>query len=432
MKRKLGKRSNSFDVNVYRLPVLDGRTKHFLENEGHLFRPLFLLVKCRQFLSYLFKEKLYQDVWKYFFYDLFLLSALWFGYVFIAYLPFKQFLSTLIVNLVLILLIVPFLLWVLFKLFKSNAELRDHLGVYFYLLDYLLLLSLPIYALQFLAFYPNDIFTHLFAGYAVFILGAIFFIFVVVVFMYALGHIHSFTKKKFFYVLALFFMIISCLFIFISYVNIGSLDDVDILRFIKVDHYRSIDMFFYSAEEGHTSQLNFFIKTGTDVDVLNEYGETALMVAAQNNNLGSVKVLIDNSADVNFEQLDNPYRSIEPAAVDTPLVSAVRANHPEMVKFLLENGADPNLVVFEYEENNISPLMIAANDGYLEIVRLLLDNGVDVSIRTSRSEKTALAFAERQFLLRNKNAYASSTDSRRIRYEEFKEIVSMLKERSGE
>ena len=76
----------------------------------------------------------------------------------------------------------------------------------------------------------------------------------------------------------------------------------------------------------------------------------------------------------------------------TPLMSAVRQNRVETVKVLIDNGADVNAKIQSSIE--VTALMIAARYGYTDIMKILIDNGAEVNTR-SDGGYTALMRAAR-------------------------------------
>jgi len=113
----------------------------------------------------------------------------------------------------------------------------------------------------------------------------------------------------------------------------------------------------------------------TNVNASNPHGETALMLAAINNQLALAHVLIERGADVNKPEWTplhyaatrghrqmmrllmehDAYIDSEAADGSTPLMMAAASASPLAVKLLLEEGADPTLV----NNNNASALDIA-------------------------------------------------------------------------
>ena len=96
----------------------------------------------------------------------------------------------------------------------------------------------------------------------------------------------------------------------------------------------------------------------TEMNTLDNNGNTLLSIAAENGNKKRVQLLIDNKADLNL---------------GFPLHSALALNQPEIAKLLINAGADVNrgqpirnVVELEYIE-------------YMEeITKLLIENGADI------------------------------------------------------
>jgi ankyrin repeat protein len=106
---------------------------------------------------------------------------------------------------------------------------------------------------------------------------------------------------------------------------------------------------------------------GTNVNFLNQAGESALMYAALKGHLALVKLLISKDADINKSGW-------------TPLHYACTNGHLEIAQFLLEKGA----VVDALSPNETTPLMMAIRAGNIQLVRLLLDRGADIRIRNQQ------------------------------------------------
>ncbi len=113
----------------------------------------------------------------------------------------------------------------------------------------------------------------------------------------------------------------------------------------------------------------------TNVNASNQHGETALMLAAINNQLELAKVLIERGADVN-----------KPGW--TPLHYAATRGHREMMRLLIENDA----YIDSEAENGNTPLMMAAATGSPLSVKLLLEEGADPTL-VNTSNASALDIA---------------------------------------
>ncbi len=104
----------------------------------------------------------------------------------------------------------------------------------------------------------------------------------------------------------------------------------------------------------------------------------------------------------------------------TALMEATSHRRYLIVRMLLRSGADPNLSTYSLGVSNITPLMVASQQGPLEIVQELVHNGADVNIHTTGriTGSTALMAAVRSqkgdivnFLLERGADVNSSTTS---------------------
>lgn len=114
----------------------------------------------------------------------------------------------------------------------------------------------------------------------------------------------------------------------------------------------------------------------TDVNTLNDKGESALMLAALKNHQGLAEKLVKQGADVNKTGW-------------TPLHYAASGGHLGIISLLLENSA----YIDAESPNGTTPLMMAAMYGTTEAVRLLLEEGADPQLKNQLG-LTALQFAQ--------------------------------------
>jgi ankyrin repeat protein len=122
----------------------------------------------------------------------------------------------------------------------------------------------------------------------------------------------------------------------------------------------------YAALYGDLDSVQQLIKLGTDPNLQNEAGATALMWATDN--LEIVTELVNHGADVNAKSSDSR----------TPLlIASSRYGAAPVVKFLLDHGANPSAhspaLVGE-----MTPLAEAAYGGDAVILRMLIARGADV------------------------------------------------------
>ncbi|CAH1205447.1 hypothetical protein PAECIP111893_02350 [Paenibacillus plantiphilus] len=126
---------------------------------------------------------------------------------------------------------------------------------------------------------------------------------------------------------------------------------------------QDIDSFIGAAGFGMKEAVLQYIKADVDIDAVNDFGANALSTAIIYEELEIVKLLLDNGANINYQN----------KAYNTALISATDSGLTNMVKFLLENGADPN--IGGGENQDYYPIISAAFLGHTDIVKLLLAHG---------------------------------------------------------
>jgi uncharacterized protein len=192
----------------------------------------------------------------------------------------------------------------------------------------------------------------------------------------------------------MYFKYLAYLFVFIGFssANAGSYDD-----FFKAIHFdqvqevqkllrRGIDP--NSPNEKGVPALLVALQSGsfktaillaqepqTRVEVSNPNNESALMMAAINNQLEVATVLIERGAEVNRKGW-------------TPLHYAATRGHIAMMRLLLENSA----YIDAESPNGTTPLMMAAYYAPPLAVKLLLEEGADPTLR-NQAKASALDMA---------------------------------------
>jgi ankyrin repeat protein len=114
----------------------------------------------------------------------------------------------------------------------------------------------------------------------------------------------------------------------------------------------------------------------TDIEKLDPAGENAMMLAALNDDLTMVNMLIAKDAEVNKKGW-------------TPLHYAATNGNDDIVKVLLDHSA----YIDAGSPNGTTPLMMAARGGHLSTVKLLLDEGADLRVK-NQIGLTAVDFAK--------------------------------------
>ena len=117
--------------------------------------------------------------------------------------------------------------------------------------------------------------------------------------------------------------------------------------------------------------MELLVARGAGVNKVNALQETALMHAAWRGNTGAIKWLLAKGARIN----NDPLRW-------SALHYAAFAGHDRAVALLLEKDADINA----RSTNGSSPLMMAVYEGREQVVRQLLARGADRSVKNDRGE----------------------------------------------
>lgn len=131
-----------------------------------------------------------------------------------------------------------------------------------------------------------------------------------------------------------------------------------------------------AVRAGAPQTLAYLIKQpGIQLDATNRADETALMLAANANDLKSAKALIESGASVN-----RPHW--------TPLHYAASKGHIAMMRLLLENDA----YIDAESPNGTTPLMMASFYATPISVKLLLEEGADPNL-VNKDGQSALEMA---------------------------------------
>lgn len=112
-----------------------------------------------------------------------------------------------------------------------------------------------------------------------------------------------------------------------------------------------------AIEKGQKDKIAELIKTKSDLEVKDDDGKTALMIAAYNNDNDIAKMLIDAGADVNAQD----------KILNTPFLYAGANGNVQLLNLCLQNGARFDI----YNRYGGTALIPAAEKGHLEIVKIL-------------------------------------------------------------
>jgi len=121
----------------------------------------------------------------------------------------------------------------------------------------------------------------------------------------------------------------------------------------------------HAAGFGDVATIKLLLDNGANVNAKNDRESTPLHWAVGSEE--KVRLLLDRGADINARQADGRSTLYQAA-------SMAARNSASVVRLLLEKGADPNLATM----TGVSPLMTAAGHGDVEVMRLLIAKKANV------------------------------------------------------
>ncbi|XP_070400668.1 ankyrin repeat and SOCS box protein 2-like isoform X2 [Nothobranchius furzeri] len=119
------------------------------------------------------------------------------------------------------------------------------------------------------------------------------------------------------------------------------------------------------AARGNVSCVEFLLKHGASVNVVNKAKETPLFIACEHGNADIVELLLRYGAQVNLTCNQGT----------SALHEACRYGNPRLCEMLLDAGAD----LKTKNIYNIQPIFTAAQHGNLEVLQLLVQRGADIN-----------------------------------------------------
>ncbi|MCL2673581.1 MAG: ankyrin repeat domain-containing protein [Alphaproteobacteria bacterium] len=136
-----------------------------------------------------------------------------------------------------------------------------------------------------------------------------------------------------------------------------------------MDKYGVTPLMMAARNNPNPEVIKVLVKAGADVNAKDNTGSTPLMRAAMfNHNPEVITVLVKAEADVNANNNDGL----------TPLIRAAMFNHnPEVITALIKAGADVN----ENSNDGRTPLMSATSNSNLEVMAVLLEAGAEVNVK---------------------------------------------------
>ncbi len=145
-------------------------------------------------------------------------------------------------------------------------------------------------------------------------------------------------------------------------------------------HHHSSGL-FWAAKRDREETVHLFLSAGADVNTLDEWKLTPLVIAVQRGHVATVRCLLADER-VNVSQIGNNTCS--------PLLSAAIEGHHEVVKLLLaDKRLQPDVDCYQ----EWSPLDMAVAEGHVEVVKILLSSGLFDVNREEAPGRTAFTLA---------------------------------------
>ncbi len=145
-----------------------------------------------------------------------------------------------------------------------------------------------------------------------------------------------------------------------------------------VPGYDSDTALIHASRYGHIKSIKMLLENGANINLVNKHGDSALMYAVANNRTKSIEILLENNADT----------SIENNWHHTALMSAAYCGHEDAIEILLKKDVDINGA----NKKGITALMIASEREQQGAVTMLLENGANIKA-VDKDGKTALKSA---------------------------------------
>ena len=142
------------------------------------------------------------------------------------------------------------------------------------------------------------------------------------------------------------------------------------------------DELFEAIQDGNIGLVKELVKNGADVNCIDKTGQSPLHRACYLGHLDIVRVLIANGADIHQRASDLQL---------TPLHSATMNGDCQVVAFLIDNGAD----IHARDAAGGTPLLAACWVGALDTVKYLISKGAGNRFQNStRGYTLALCMPE--------------------------------------
>ncbi|MDP6892068.1 MAG: ankyrin repeat domain-containing protein [Verrucomicrobiota bacterium] len=161
-----------------------------------------------------------------------------------------------------------------------------------------------------------------------------------------------------------------------------------------------------AVELGHIEIVDLLIEHEVELETEDQHGFTALIISAEKNYPEILQLLLDSGAAIDAEdkaqrtaldwsiimlstEAEDILRENDaPSGAEKSFIAAIQTNSIDSVKILLDQGADVN----EPAYTSKTPVHYASHSRNIEILKLLISNGADLEAKTE-SGVTPLGYA---------------------------------------
>ncbi|KAH8796840.1 ankyrin repeat-containing domain protein [Flagelloscypha sp. PMI_526] len=148
--------------------------------------------------------------------------------------------------------------------------------------------------------------------------------------------------------------------------------------------HEATQAFQKALEKRYLWRTKEYIERGANIDLQNEDGSSALMIAVQGSNMVIIHYLVKKNANMNLHD----------AHGNTALILATGQGKVEIVRYLIDKGSNVNL----QNVDGFSALMIAVRGGNTEIMQYLADHGADMNQQNAIGRSALMLAAQKSRL----------------------------------
>ena len=150
----------------------------------------------------------------------------------------------------------------------------------------------------------------------------------------------------------------------------------------QVAQFNTLSALIEAIENNNISSVRLLIENGADIDIRKENGDDAFSIACKIGNESIIKLLIDAKPDIN--RIIDEYGNYLLRNGNNNLMNACIKENELVVKILIDNGANLN----DQNLEGSTALMIASELNNISLVNMLIENNCDANIQ-NRKGKTA-------------------------------------------